>query len=65
MKMQVFWNMQYFASVQSESEEGAGLYIVPSDTEAPRLLERLAKEGQKRDVERLENAKERLRQRLI
>ena len=47
----------YFASVQSESGDGAGfLYIVPSDTEAPLLLERLAKEGQKREVERLENS---------
>ena len=45
------------------SEDGSGLYIVPSDSEAPLLLERLAKEGQRREVERLENAKERLRQR--
>ena len=47
----------YFVSVHSESAYGAGLYIVPSDSKAPLLLERLAKEGQRKELERLDNAK--------
>ena len=47
----------YFVSVHSENESGAGLYIVPSDSEAPLRLEALAKEGQRRELERLDNAK--------
>ena len=33
------------------------MYIVPSDIKAPLLLERLAKEGQRKELERLDNAK--------
>ena len=50
-------NTLYFVSVHSESDYGAGLYIVPSDSKAPLLLERLAKEGQRKELERLDNAK--------
>ena len=33
------------------------MYIVPSDSKAPLRLERLAKEGQRKELERLDNAK--------
>ena len=40
-------------SVHSESNDGSGLYIVPCNTEAPLILERLAREGQRKEEERL------------